>query len=84
MRLIDIIIFSDFMQVLYIKRRYPIKNEYFLMHILFTTIYLFQEHKLNHENYSKKEINMGNFLQTTDHYVHIYAKFGGLTCYEFL
>jgi hypothetical protein len=84
MRLIDLIIFSDFMQVLYIKRRYSIKNEYFPMHILFTTIYLFQEYKLNHENYSKKEINMSNFLQTTEYYVHIYEKFGGLNCYEFL
>jgi hypothetical protein len=79
-----LIMFSDFMQVLHIKRRHPTKNEYFPMHILFTTIYLLQEHKLNHRNYSKQEINMINFLQATEHDVHMYAKFGGLTCYEFL
>jgi hypothetical protein len=35
--------FSDFMQVLNIKRQYSTKNEYFSRHILFTTIYLLQE-----------------------------------------
>jgi hypothetical protein len=50
--------FSDFMQVLNIKRQYSTKNEYFSKHILFTTIYLLRKHKLNHKNYSKQEINM--------------------------
>jgi hypothetical protein len=27
---------------------------------------------------------MGNFAQATEHYVHMYVKFGGLTFYEFL
>jgi hypothetical protein len=44
---------SDFMQVLNINRKYATKNEYFPMHILFTTIYLLQEKQLHHRNYSK-------------------------------
>jgi hypothetical protein len=79
-----LIILSDFMQILHIKRRHPTKNEYFPMHILFTTIYLMQEHKLNHRNYSKQEINMNNFVKATEQDVHMYTKFEGLTCYEFL
>jgi hypothetical protein len=61
MRFIHPIMFYDFKKVLHINRRHHTKNEYFPMHILFTTIYLFQEHKLNHRNYSKQEINMSNF-----------------------
>jgi hypothetical protein len=41
-----LIMFSDFMQVLLIRRRHPTNNEHFLMHILFTIIYLLQEQKL--------------------------------------
>jgi hypothetical protein len=77
----DLIIFSDFIQILHIKRRQHTKNEYFPMHILFTTIYLLQEHKSNHRNYSKQEINMSNFLQYIEHDFPMYAKFRGLTCY---
>jgi hypothetical protein len=76
--------FYDFMQVLNIKMKHPTKNEYFSMHILFTTIYLLQTQKLNHRNYSEQEISMGNFVQATDHDVHMYKKFGELNLYEFL
>jgi hypothetical protein len=38
-----LIVLSDFMLVLLIKRRHPANNEYFRMHILFTIIYLLQE-----------------------------------------
>jgi hypothetical protein len=79
-----LIILSDFMKVLHIKRRHPTKNEYFSMYILFTTIYLLQELKLKHRTYYKQEINMRNFVQATEHDVKMYAKFGGLTSYEFL
>jgi hypothetical protein len=75
MRFMHLIMFSDFMQVLYINRMHPTKNEYFPMHILFTTIYLLQEHKLNHRNYSQQEINMINFIQSTENDVHMYAQF---------
>jgi hypothetical protein len=68
----------EFMQVLNIIRKHSIKNEYFPMPNLFTTICLMQEQKLNYINYSELEINMRNFVQATDHDVHMYAKFGGL------
>jgi hypothetical protein len=73
---------SDFMQVLNSIRKHPTKDEYFPMHILFTTIYLLQEQKLNHRNYSEWEINMDNFIQDTEHDVHMYEKFGDLTFYN--
>jgi hypothetical protein len=41
---------SDFKQVLYSIRKHWAKNEYFPMDILFSTIYLLQEHKLNPRN----------------------------------
>jgi predicted CxxxxCH...CXXCH cytochrome family protein len=34
------------------------------------------EQKLNYINYSKHEINMSNFVQATEHNLHMYAKFG--------
>jgi hypothetical protein len=43
----------DFMQVLNSTRKFGTKNYYFSMHILFTTIYLLQEHELNPRIYSK-------------------------------
>jgi hypothetical protein len=44
--------FSDFMQVLNSIKEHSTKNEYFLKHIQFTTIYLLQEQKLNPNKYS--------------------------------
>jgi hypothetical protein len=76
--------FSDFIQVLYSIMKHRVKNEYFTMHILFTIIYSLQKQKLNHKQYSEQKINMGNFVQTTKHDVHMYAKFGGLAFYGFL
>jgi hypothetical protein len=76
--------FYDFMQVLNSIRKHYSKNEYFPKHILFTTTYLLQEQKLNHRNYPGYEIKVINFVQATGHDVHMYAKFGGLTIYEFL
>jgi hypothetical protein len=61
MRLLRITWFYDFIQVLSSIRKHPTKNEYFSKHILFTIIYLAQEQKLNHRNYSEQEINTGNF-----------------------
>jgi hypothetical protein len=83
MQFIDLIMLFDFMQVLNIKRKHPIKNEYFPIHILFSTIYLLQELKLNHNNYSKQKINMSNFVQGDEHDVHMYAKFEDFTFYDF-
>jgi hypothetical protein len=53
---------SDFMQVLNSIRKHYTKNEHFPKHILFTTIYLFQDQQLNHNNSSEHEINMRNFV----------------------
>jgi hypothetical protein len=58
----NLIIFSDFMQGLNSTRECSTKNYYFPMHILFTTIYLLQEQKLNHRNYSKQELSIEFFL----------------------
>jgi hypothetical protein len=76
--------FYDFMQVPHSIRKHPTKNRHFLMHNLFTTIYSLKEQKLNHNKYSEKELNMSNFSQATEHYVHMYAKFKDFTFYVFL
>jgi hypothetical protein len=80
----NLILLSDFMYVLNSKWKHPTKNEHFPMHILFTTIYLLQEQKLNPNKYSGQEINMGNFVQANGHYVHMYTKFGDFIFYRFL
>jgi hypothetical protein len=49
MRFMNLIILSNFfMKGLNSTRKRYTKNEYFPMHILFSTIYLLQEQKLNH------------------------------------
>jgi hypothetical protein len=75
---------SNFMQVLNSIAKHYTKNEYFPKHILITAIYLLERQKLNHKKYYEQEINMGNFLQATEHDVHMYAKFGKLTFYVLL
>jgi hypothetical protein len=75
---------SDFMHVLnYIMKQHT-KNGYFPMHIIFTTIYSLKEYKLNHNKYSEQKLNMSNFWEATEHYVHMYAKFKDFTFYVFL
>jgi hypothetical protein len=61
MRFMHLIMFSDFIQVLNSIRKHTTKNEYFSRHIIFTTIYLLQEQKLNPRIYSEQELNMSNF-----------------------
>jgi hypothetical protein len=75
---------SYFMQVLNSIRKHYIKNEYFPKHILFTIMYLMQEHKLNSNKYFGWEINMSNFVQATKHDVHMHAKVQGLIIHLFL
>jgi hypothetical protein len=53
MRLVRLIKFYDFIEVLHSIRKHSTTNEYFPMHISFSTIYLLQEHKLNPTIYSK-------------------------------
>jgi hypothetical protein len=57
----NLIMLSEFMQVLNSRRKHPTKIEYFYGQIIFTTIYLLQEQKLNPRNYSEQELNMINF-----------------------
>jgi hypothetical protein len=63
MRLIHLIIFSDFIQVPNSARKFASKNYYFPLHILFSTIYLLQKKQLNHRNYSKQELSMEIFCE---------------------
>jgi hypothetical protein len=84
MRLVRITWFYDFMLVLNINRKHSIKNKHLSRHILFTTIYLLYEQKLNYTNYSEQEINMRNFVQATKNDVHMYENFGYFTFYDFL
>jgi low affinity Fe/Cu permease len=44
------------------------------MDILFTTIYLLQEHELNPRIYSKQELIMSIFVQNIDHDINMHAK----------
>jgi hypothetical protein len=62
MRLVRLTWFYDFMQVLNTKRRHYTNSEYLPKYILFTTICLLQEHKLNPNRYSEQELNMENFV----------------------
>jgi hypothetical protein len=61
MYFMNLIMLSDFMHVLNSRKKHSTKNEYFSRHIIFTTIYLLQEQKLNPRNYSEQELNMSNF-----------------------
>jgi hypothetical protein len=45
------------------------------MHILFTMIYLLQEHNLNPRNYFEQEIILIIFAQATGYKVYMYAKY---------
>jgi hypothetical protein len=47
----DLVLLSDFIQVLNSARKFATKNQYFSKHILFSTIYLFWEQKLNASKY---------------------------------
>jgi hypothetical protein len=68
-----IILLSDFLQVLNSIKKHLTKNEHFSMHILFSTIYLLHEQKLNPNKYFEQEINMGNFTKATEHGMNMHA-----------
>jgi hypothetical protein len=72
------------MQILNSIREHPTKDECFPMHILFTTIYLLHEHKLNPGNYSEKEAIMRIFVPANDHDVHMHAKIDCLNMNRYL
>jgi hypothetical protein len=64
---------SNFKQLLNYIRKHTTKSEHLSRHILFTTIYLLQEQKLNHRNYSKQKIIMSNFIQATEYDMDMHA-----------
>jgi hypothetical protein len=70
-----LILLSDFMQALNSRMKHYTNRKVFLNHILFSIIYLLQERKLNHRNYSEQEINMSKFVQANEYDVDMYAKF---------
>ncbi len=79
----NLIILSYFMQGLNSTREFATKNYYFPMHILFSTIYLLQEQKLNPRIYSKQELIMSIFVQATDHEINMHAKIQYLILHRF-
>jgi hypothetical protein len=64
---------SNFKHLLNYIRKHTTKSEHLSRHILFTTIYLLQERKLNHRNYSKQKIIMSNFIQATEYDMDMHA-----------
>jgi hypothetical protein len=66
----------DLMQVLISIKKPPTKNKHFPKHTIFSIIYLLQKQKLNPNNYYEQEINMSKFVKSSEHDVHMYAKFG--------
>jgi hypothetical protein len=75
MRLVRLTWFSHFMRVLNSIRKYHTNIEHFHKRILFSTIYLLQEQKLNPNKYSEKEINLRNFVKAKGYDMIMYAKF---------
>jgi hypothetical protein len=72
------------MQGLNSTREFATKNYYFPMHILFTKIYLLQEHELNYRIYSKEELIMSIFVHSSDHEINMRAKIQYLILHRFL
>jgi hypothetical protein len=72
------------MQVLNIIRKHYTQNKYFPKSILFSTIYLLQEQKLNPRNYSKQKIIMSNFVQAKDYDMIMYEIFQCMNMHLFL
>jgi hypothetical protein len=79
-----LIMLYDFIQVVLSKRRHNTKNDYLSEQIQFSTIYLLQKSRLNHNNYSNQKINMSYFIQANEHNMSMHAKIGDLILYGFL
>jgi hypothetical protein len=84
MQFMDLIMLSDFMQVLNNIRKHYTNNEYFYRHIPFIMIYLLQEHKLNPRDYSKQEIIMSHFVQAKEYGMIMYENYQCLHMHLFL
>jgi hypothetical protein len=84
MHFMILILISDFMQALNSRIKHYIKRKIFLKYILFSTIYLLYEYKLNHKNCSDQEINMSSFVQANEYDMHIYVKFQDVCKYRYV
>jgi hypothetical protein len=79
-----LIFLSDFIQVVNNIWKHYTQNEYFPKPILFSTISLLQEKKLNPRNYYKQEIIMSNFVQAKDYDMIMYVNFQCMNMHLFL
>jgi hypothetical protein len=84
LRFKDLIMISDFKQVLHSAREFYTKKYYFYNHKLFSTISLLQQQGLNPRNYSKKELIMELFPYTTDNGMHMLANIQSITKCRYL
>ncbi len=84
MRLVRVAWFSDFMQLLNSITKHYTKNEYLPNHILFCTISLLQEQKLNHRNYYEQKINMIYFIQAKGYDMNMHANILCMNMHGFL
>ncbi len=75
---------SDFMQDIIIRKYLSRMNIFLCIFYLLQFIYLLLEQKLNHRNYSKQEIIVNIFVQTTEHEILMYAKFGEYNYFIYL
>jgi hypothetical protein len=75
---------SNFTQLLNSIREHYTKNDYFPKHILFSTISLLREQKLNPRNYSKQKIIMSNFVQAKEYDMIMYENFQCMNLHLFL
>jgi hypothetical protein len=74
----------DFIQVAYSMWKLYTNNYYFPKHILFTTIYLLQEHNLNPRNHSEQEIIFIISVYATDQNVHMHTNMQCINMHIFL
>jgi hypothetical protein len=84
MQFLNLKMLSDFMQVWNNIRKHPTKNEYFPMDIIFTTIYLLQEQKLNYNEYSEQKLKMRYFIQAKEYDMNMHAKIKCMNMHGFL
>jgi hypothetical protein len=71
----DLIVLCNFMHELNSIRKHYSKNDYTPKHILFSTISLLQEKKLNPKKNSKQKIIISNFVQAKEYGMIMYENF---------
>jgi hypothetical protein len=84
MHFMNLIMLSDYMKALNSTRTLPTNNEHFPMHTLFSTIYLWQEQRLNHNHYFGWKINMNYFIQVSGCDLDMHANIQCMNMHGFL